>query len=1039
MLLATARKWMSKLEEYPMGLAGWFVIFISIVFVRDIFEGFSGHIPFVHPIDYFIHYPLAFLNPILALSIVLAVFSGVNVLRITKLMLFVSAAVFLLPPLLDIVGSGIAGKEGGSHIGYLYLERSDYIDHIINFFNPFREFKGTTAGIRIEAFISCLLAFVYVLIRSGKLLRAVGAFIVIYFVSLAFFTYPYNWYHLFGGPGTEIEGVRRFFEGNGVVLRHFFDPQSFSFASLHILLLALLTTAWTAVWSLPFFFRILKRSISGRFLFCLFLASMGVSAAWKGFYPPGYDVSENLSLFDYVSFAQAALALMYLNLFRSSLVEFTGSGSSWNRLPREASVAVSAVSAALAIMMSMSLHYAAITVIMTMLGTVMLLHVKPLQLRRWPLAGAVIEGLFWILAWLFGFALLVRGEAPAMVDRRFASIAMATLTGFSLWRMGKGRIRTVCGEFTEDFSFLGVFDKVERLLPFAALPVAGLGSAYLFKSPWLAAAGVLACAASAMSRTGGGKLASAGRIALFPFLAVFLGLLFVSGLNNPGVMSMVAPSTGTERFHETFAHKLLWDGYPDHALLEYEAAVASGSKVLEMYTTLAFLYEQKNMPERPIRIAEIAVEVFPENPVAWRFLGDRLMLLDKFENAADAYSRATELQEPSPDSEILRKSGLAQELAGRHDAALDIFERAYELNPDDPGIAVAYWSLAFSNASEIPGKVENGKTFWQRVSTQSEDSDSLYLAARYLDSEGNLEDASGCYNRIERLFPAEIPVLYLHSRVCIRRDEMELAIDYMERVVERTGVFVQPVLELSMLLQLNGRPDAAAEALSAYWSGPGADIDRKGAVLVSLGLLKAEAGALDAAVEVLKEAFTDSTLEASVRSGTGARLAGIIKSLEGDPVLSLKTGKLSEICGHPVFDLVVADSVFGEAFARNLAEADKQSDAVCAYHRLTTAFPGYIRALFNYGRILEGLGRFDDALVLYERINNRKIDHPRAWFRRAICLVRLGKKQEGLESARFCLKISPGFKPAAKMIDALESGSYHSSDSGKAESVNRTE
>jgi len=1027
MVLTAARKWMSRLEEYPMGLARWFLIFMSVVFVRDILEGFSGRIPFVHPIDFFIHYPLAFLNPILALSIVLAIFSQVNVLRVTKLMLFVSAAVFLMPPLLDLAGAGLAGAEGGSHIGYLYLERTDYLDHVINFFNPFRGFQGTTAGIRIEAFVSCLLAFAYVLIKSGRVLRGAGAFVVVYFVSLTFFTYPYNWYHLFGDPETGMSGVRSFFEGNGVVLRHFFDPQSFSFASLHILLLALLSTLWTAAWSPGVFYHILRRTLSTRFLFSLFLAGMGVTAAWRGFYPVEFD-SEKLGLFDAVSLLQAAFALLYLNLFRSSLGEFTESGDRQKRIPRRAAVAVSAASVTLALLMAAGLHYAAFTIIMSMLGIIMLLHVKPLQLRRWPAAGAIIEGLFWVLAWLFGFALLARAEAPALMDRRFAWISMATLTAFSLWRMGKAGMRTISGEFSEDFRFLRTFEKAERLLPFIALPAASLGGAFIFRSPWLAAAGILTGCASAAQRVGGDKSSYAGRLLFLPLLAGFLVMLFFAGLNNPGVMSKIEPSTGTERFHQTFAHKLLWDGYSDHALLEYEAAVASGSRVLEMYTTLAYLYEQKNLPERAVQVAELAVERLPDKSEAWTFLGDKRMLLERYESAARSYSTAIELQESSPDPEILRKSGLAFELAGNSDIAFGFFERAHKLCPEDYTIASAYWSLAFSIASQSPGKPGEAD-FWLRISKESDSLDSLYLAARYLDNVDDPGAASACYGRIEKMHPDEVPAQYLHSHVYSRMDEQDLAIEYMKRVVERTGSFIRPVQELGLLLQMNDRPDEAIEVLSAFLAGPGADIGMKGAVLLSLGFLKAEAGELGAAAELFQDAFSDSTVEAPVRSGAGDRLAGVIvNALDGDTVVPLKTGRLSEICSHPVFELAAADSIFGEAFARSLAEEKRPAEAVCAYYRLTTAFPGYIRALFNYGLILEELGRFGEALILYEKINDLKEDHTRAWVRRAICLVRQGKNQEGIESARFCLKISPDFKPAQKMIETLESGGFNLRD-----------
>jgi len=90
---------------------------------------------------------------------------------------------------------------------------------------------------------------------------------------------------------------------------------------------------------------------------------------------------------------------------------------------------------------------------------------------------------------------------------------------------------------------------------------------------------------------------------------------------------------------------------------------------------------------------------------------------------------------------------------------------------------------------------------------------------------------------------------------------------------------------------------------------------------------------------------------------------------------------------------------------------------------LTTEFPNYVRALFNFAKILERMGRLQDALVLYEKICSVKVDNPNAWLRRAECLVKLGRVEDGLSAAKFSLKINPHFERARRLVDELEKSS----------------
>jgi Flp pilus assembly protein TadD len=166
-----------------------------VILVRNLLEILSGRNPVYLPLQFFVHYPLAYLAPLLALALLLHVASGVPLARVAHLMVPVWTLT-LLPPLVDLVAA-----RGTPAIGYLDVRFSDPRRIMLGFFDPRARFEGTTAGIRFEAALACLLGAAYVVWRRhvgtgsrpslSTLVRAVVAAVGIYLVALAFFTLPH--------------------------------------------------------------------------------------------------------------------------------------------------------------------------------------------------------------------------------------------------------------------------------------------------------------------------------------------------------------------------------------------------------------------------------------------------------------------------------------------------------------------------------------------------------------------------------------------------------------------------------------------------------------------------------------------------------------------------------------------------------------------------------------------------------------------------------------------------------------------------------
>jgi tetratricopeptide (TPR) repeat protein len=250
-ILTFFQRIINYLENYPIGFWQWIIAFLAIVYIRNFFESFSGRIPVPFPIAYILQYTLAFINPLLALSIILSLFSKERIEKVTRLMLF--AWLFTLtPPLFDIISGRVK-----SAIGYLpLLENKSLLFAYLNFFNPFITLPGTTIGIRLETVIACLLGFIYVYIKSRRINRAIFSVIIIYLVSIAFYTLPYNIFNAWKLVWPKLPHATELYLGEGTIVRNPFFRLTYSIANDDLILLALLLLLWSRLFAKNLFHRI---------------------------------------------------------------------------------------------------------------------------------------------------------------------------------------------------------------------------------------------------------------------------------------------------------------------------------------------------------------------------------------------------------------------------------------------------------------------------------------------------------------------------------------------------------------------------------------------------------------------------------------------------------------------------------------------------------------------------------------------------------------------------------------------------------------
>lgn len=231
---------METVENQPWGPGTLFLLLGAVIAVRNLLEIRVGCNPIFEGLAAFVHYPLAYVAPFLTLTLLLAFWADVAPARVARLMAL-AWLLTLIPPLADLLLH--PGTERPA-IGYLQADPADLGPVWLRFFDPRMAIQGTTLGIRVEAFLAVVLAALFVILKGGRWVKALGAAVSVYVSSLFFFSLPLlltRFFRLFNPDIT----LGSFLRGEGVFFRPDRETSGDSIAILWlILLLALLGLAW---------------------------------------------------------------------------------------------------------------------------------------------------------------------------------------------------------------------------------------------------------------------------------------------------------------------------------------------------------------------------------------------------------------------------------------------------------------------------------------------------------------------------------------------------------------------------------------------------------------------------------------------------------------------------------------------------------------------------------------------------------------------------------------------------------------------------
>jgi len=777
----------ARLETLNIGLGRWLLFLASIIVLRHFLEQVSGQQKTLYFLSYFLHYPLAYVAPLLALAVVLALLSRERIERVTRLMLF-AWLLTLLPPVIDL----LVPSSGGTPelIGYLIPKDGSIGRAFLNLLNPtFHDFQGTTAGIRLEAALGCLLGAWYVFLKTKNTLRSIVSFFVIYVTMFFFFALPpitMAVVNLFGG---EIENVYQLFFARADIHRAFANVTPFALSDLSNSLIDLFVIAPVlALW-----YRIhdgarFREAIRGfdpaaaLLMPLVTFAGLGFGARLLLGSPTLLAVSHP---FDVISIIGLLAASFCAGLTVSSLRRLTAVPT--DDPSRGSRLVVSVFLFSLTTLLALSVSYVALTYVLGILAVFYFYYAPPFAFRRFtPLAElSVASAMFF--AFLLGYGGYAGGAAALWTPR---SIVVIILVSGTLAAMARGVWEDPAAYgFGWNLGSLG--GRRTRLAAGVCILAAGLMPGLVLGSGQIVLAGFL-----------GGAVGLALCLAMprraLPTGLVVVGIAVLISFRMLGVADM--PALSQELEDTSFAQVKRSSG-------SFEMVDESLSPDQRRELSRGIERFQSGDFEGAVESFRRAIEVDPEYGPAYVSLGTAYMRLDRLAEAARVFRRAIDIDQENASAWV----GLGQtlKLQSNPDGAIEALEQALALDPTNADAAYTM-ALIYQDTGDLEREVE-----YLEQTVNLEPRNSLAqsrLADIYLAQERYTE----AIRALRSALTGEQPVEHVHTRLAqayYRTGDLERAESELRKEIIVSPKSPSPHANLASLLAETGRIDEAVREM----------------------------------------------------------------------------------------------------------------------------------------------------------------------------------------------------------------------------------
>jgi tetratricopeptide (TPR) repeat protein len=633
-----------RIEELRITSFQWLLFFLAIVVARNFLEQFGPEKEVFNFPSFFIHFPFAYIAPVLALSIILSLLARERIERVTKLMLF-AWFLTLIPPIIDLV----IGRGAGSRIAYLYVDRGSILDVLVRFFNPAVHLEGTTPGIRVEAFIGCILACGYVWLKSKSFRRTIATLLVTYLTFILFFTLPYTFATVVSLFSPRVSGVGPLYFDAGVFLKGHVDRVACSIAAFDLVLITLLLLVWTRLHSREIFnwlFRRLRRFTPIHLGLALLF---GILLALKAL--PGETLPASLHINDVIVVVSLLVSVTSMYWVSSA----SGVWRRWGGVQRFTTFAILAIG----IFFSGLVGYPALVFSLSLLAFLLLYYAKPIDLSRYFPVGATLIALATLSCMLMGFSTVAGRMVPRFFPKEvILATILSCLLGFTAKDYVPDRRR---GRPAAGLMLLLAFVSVGILLESAFLVWAGI---------------VLGATAAAFL-----VLKIAVRSIAYTTYAMMVTLIGFMMVMDEIPFLLASEPLPEEILHIERGREFQIGRMFGHAAMEFEQATAHGWKDAETFFALGFAYEETGELAQSAYWYGKAVSLDTGYVEAYNNLGVVLRRLGDPDSAVVVLEKGVEKDPGS--ARLLRNMFLALFDSERYGELIPLLERYLSMNPDE--------------------------------------------------------------------------------------------------------------------------------------------------------------------------------------------------------------------------------------------------------------------------------------------------------------------------------------------------------------------
>jgi tetratricopeptide (TPR) repeat protein len=380
-----------------------------------------------------------------------------------------------------------------------------------------------------------------------------------------------------------------------------------------------------------------------------------------------------------------------------------------------------------------------------------------------------------------------------------------------------------------------------------------------------------------------------------------------------------------------------------------------------------------------------ALEIKPDDPIAWNNRGIALGNLGRNEEAIASYDNALEIK---PDlHEAWNNRGVALMNLGRNEEAISSYDKALEIKSD--------YHYAWNNRGIALGNLGRNKEAIASYDNALEIKPDLHEAWNNqgiaLMDLGRNEEAISSYDKALEIKPNYHQAWYNGGIALRQLGRNEEAISTYDKALEIKPDDHQAWYNRGVALRYLGRNE---EAISTYDKALEFKPDYREALInrgtILCDHLRLYAKALDdfnRCIEIKSDDYL-AWFNRGIALGKSGRYEEAIASY--DKALEIKPD--------------LHEAWYNRGFA--LGNLGRYEEAIASYDKALEINSDKHEAWFNRGIALINLGRYEEVIASYDKALEIKPDLHEAWYNRGIALGNLGRYEEAIASYNEALEIN---------------------------------